>query len=159
MKLASLLLTAVAALVIQGSAHAQTLSGAASSLRSSLNDLFVAVDKTVPREAGRDRIKDSIQRTRGQLARVQTLAEEGAPRDVIRDSKERSREGTLIALDAVRNIRSEYVRNFARDVSERLGWFDSGWENYGRRSAPSYGRDDRRGGTVYVPVPVPVRRH
>lgn len=159
MKIASLLLTALAALFFQGAAQAQTLAGGANSLRSSLNDLFITVDQRVPREDGRERIKSSIQATRAQLLRVQTLAEAGAPRDTIRESRERAREGTLIALDAVRGFRSEAIRNFARNVSDRLGLFDNGWDNYGRRGNYGHDRyDDRRGGAVYVPVPVPGRR-
>jgi hypothetical protein len=162
MKFASLLLSAVALLFIQGAASAQTLSGAASSVRSSLNDLFETVDKKVDREEGRERIKGVIQQARAELARVQTLAEAGAPRSVVGGSKDRARDLTVAALGLVRGHRSEAVRHFAGNVRERLGWLDSAWESYGygRRSGgyDSRGsdrdRDDRRGGTVYVPVPV-----
>lgn len=158
MKFASLLLAAVAGLFVQGTVQAQTLSGAASSVRSSLNDLFSAVDRKVDREEGRDRIKETIQRARGELARVQTLAESGAPRDVVGESKDRARGLTVSVLSQVRGARSGEVRQFAANVSERVGWLDSAWAGYGGRR---YDRDrdrdydrDHRGGTVYIPVPV-----
>jgi hypothetical protein len=132
MKFASLLLSAVALLFLQGAASSQTLSGAASSTRSSLNDLFQVVDQKVDREEGRERIKGTIQQARAELARIQTLAESGAPRSVVGASVDRARDLTGAALGLVRGNRSDTVRHFAGNVRERLGWLDGAWETYGR---------------------------
>lgn len=146
MKFVSLLLSAIVLLFIQGNASAQTLSGAASSVRSSLNDLFVTVDQKVEREHGRERIKATIQQARAQLNRLQILADQGAPRSVVAESKDRARDLTVAALGLVRGHRSESVQRFARNVSERLRWLDNGYENYGGRRGGYGGRggyDDR----------------
>src|SRR3954462_17607 len=142
MKLASLLLAAVAVLVIQGTAHAQGLSGSALSVRSSLNDLLATVDKKVDREEGRDRIKDTIQRARAELSRVYTLADAGAPRSALGESVSRARELTAASLWMVRGARSDSVRHFAGNVRDRLDIFDADWAHYNgyeRRGGYGYG--------------------
>jgi hypothetical protein len=148
MKIATLLLTAVALLFVQNTASAQSLASSAGSVRTALLDLFVVVDKKVDREYGRERTKQVIQQARAEMLRVQTLAEAGAPRSVVGPQVDRARDVTVAALGLVRGNGNETVRANARFVRDRLSLYDQAWDGYGGRrggyDSRGYGGYDRR---------------